>query len=170
MVTSRKWELLKSYLALFKIKAGITDSQLSDNTASIVGKAFLADIFNLVLKNVETFPNKEAGTRPQMLYRQFINLLVSTPAKPHDVEYYSNALSITPRYLAKLCKDASGKSARVWIMEYIMNDVRRYLTGSDLSIKEIASRTLFSNFSFFSKAVKRYYGMTPLELRNSQNR
>lgn len=49
-----------------------------------------------------------------------------------------------------------------------MNDVRRYLTGSDLSVKEVASRTRFTNLSFFSKAVKRYFGMTPLELRNSQ--
>lgn len=169
-ITPKKWELMKSYIALFKIKAGIFDSQESDDTAAAVGKAFLADIFNLILNNIETSPDKKAATRPQLLYRQFINLLVSTPSKPHDVEYYAKVLSITPRYLATLCKDVSGKSARVWIMEYIMNDVRRYLIGSDLSIKEIASRTLFTNFSFFSKSVKRYFRMTPLELRNSRNK
>lgn len=163
-ITSKIWELMKSYVALFKIKSGISDSRQSDDTASVVGIAFLAEIFNLVLQNVEVAPNKEAETWPQILYRQIINLLVSTSAKPNDVEYYANALSLTPRYLATLCKDVSGKSAREWIMEYIMNDVRRYLTGSDLIVKEIASRTLFTNFSFFSKAVKRYFWMTPLEL------
>ena len=49
-----------------------------------------------------------------------------------------------------------------------MNDVRRYLMGTDLSIKEVATRTLFTNFSFFSNTVKRHFGMTPLGLRNKK--
>lgn len=164
------WELLKSYTALLTIKTGISENRQSDETAAVVGKTFLADVFNLVLSDMEVKFNKKTDTRPQTLYRQFINLLISTPSKPHDVAYYAKELAITPRYLATLCKTVSGKSAREWIMEYIMNDVRRYLTGSGLSVKEIAVRTLFTNFSFFSKTVKHHFGMTPLELRNSKHK
>ena len=138
----------------------------SDETAEMIGRALLADIFNLVLHNLEIISVGDNNTRPQILYRQFINLIISTPVKPHDVAYYADKLSISPRYLANLCKAVSGKSAKEWINEYIMNDVRRYLVGTDLSIKEVASRTLFTNFPFFSKTVKRHFGMTPLELRN----
>ncbi len=88
--------------------------------------------------------------------------------KPHEVAYYADKLSISPRYLANLCKAVSNKSAKEWINEYMMNDVRRYLIGTDLSIKEVASRTLFTNFSFFSKTVKHYFGKAPLELRNQK--
>ncbi|MBD5280272.1 MAG: AraC family transcriptional regulator [Bacteroides sp.] len=70
------------------------------------------------------------------------------------VTLYADKLSISPRYLANLCKTVSGKSTKEWIDEYVMNDVRRYLIRTDLSIKEVATRTLFTNFSFFSKMVK----------------
>ena len=54
--------------------------------------------------------------------RQFINLIISTPVKPYEVAYYADKLSISPRYLANLCKDVSGKSTKEWIDEYVMND------------------------------------------------
>lgn len=160
------WNLVKSYCAALTLKTQFHKILKSDETAEVIGKSLLADIFNLVLKDIEATPIKCNDSRPQMLYRQFINLIISTPAKPHEVTYYAEKLSISPRYLANLCKAVSGKSAKEWIKEYVMNDVRRYLVGTDLSIKEVASRTLFKNFSFFSKNVKRYFGMTPLELRN----
>lgn len=160
------WNLVKSYCAALTLKTSLHKILRSDETAEMIGKALLADIFNLVLKDIEANTNVGNDTRPQILYRQFINLIISTPAKPHEVAYYAEQLSISPRYLANLCKTVSGKSAKVWIDEYIMNDVRRYLIGTDLSIKEVASRTLFTNFPFFSKTVKRHFGMTPSELRN----
>lgn len=160
------WNLVKSYCAALTLKTQLHSVAKSDETAEMLGKALLADIFNLVLKDIETISLDSDTSRPQILYRQFINLIISTPAKPHEVAYYADRLSISPRYLANICRAISGKSAKAWIDEYIMNDVRRYLIGTDLSIKEVASRTLFTNFSFFSKTVKRHFGMTPLELRN----
>ena len=162
------WNLVKSYCAILTIKTALRSNIKSDETAEMIGKSFLSDIFNLLLKDVEVSLMHRDGTRPELLYRQFINLLVSIPEKPHEVAFYAGKLSISPRYLASLCKDISGRSAKEWITEYIMNDVRRYLVGTDLSVKEVASRTLFTNFSFFSKTVKHYFGKTPLELRNSR--
>lgn len=141
----------------------------SDETAEMIGQALLADIFNLILKDIEAIHIGCNESRPKQLYRQFINLIIITPAKPHEVAYYADKLAISPRYLANICKAVSNKSAKEWINEYIMNDVRRYLIGTDLSIKEVASRTLFTNFSFFSKTVKHFFGKTPLELRNQKS-
>ena len=167
-VPDELWGLVKSYCALLTIKTSLRSLTKSDETAEMIGKSFLSDIFNLVLKDAEASINNKSGTRPEILYRQFINLLVSTPAKPHEVAYYADRLSISPRYLASLCKTVSGKSAKEWITEYVMNDVRRYLVGTDLSAKEVAARTLFTNLPFFSKNVKRHFGMTPLAIRNNQ--
>lgn len=167
-IADNLWNLIKSYCAVLTLKTQFYPTTKSDETAEMTGKALLSDIFNLVLKDVETTPTIGKDSRPQILYRQFITLIISTPAKPHDVVYYADKLSISPRYLANLCKAVSGKSAKEWIDEYIMNDVRRYLVGTDLSIKEVAARTLFTNFSFFSKKVRLHFGQTPLELRNNR--
>lgn len=165
-VVGNLWSLIKSYCAVLTLKTQLHQTIKSDDAAEMTGKALLSDIFNLVLKDLEEKTTNDNASRPQILYRQFINLIISTPAKPHEVAYYADKLSISPRYLANLSKAVSGKSAKEWIDEYIMNDVRRYLIGTDLSIKEVASRTLFTNFPFFSKTVKRHFGKTPLELRN----
>ncbi|MDE6336532.1 MAG: helix-turn-helix domain-containing protein [Muribaculaceae bacterium] len=67
---------------------------------------------------------------------------------------------------SEVCKSISGKTAPEWIKEYIMNDARRYILGTDFSIKEIAMQLGFSNFAFFCRTIKKYFGKTPLELRN----
>ena len=162
------WNLVKSYCASLTLKTQLHNIPKANETTEMISKVLLADIFNLVLKDIEALPIGGNESRPQILFRQFINLIISTPAKPHEVAYYADKLSISPRYLANLCKAVSNKSAKEWINEYIMNDVRRYLIGTDLSIKEVASRTLFTNFSFFSKTVKRHFCKTPLELRNKK--
>lgn len=133
-------------------------------TIEKICQAMISDIFNYVYENrTQTVVTQ---SRPLIIFNDFIDLLGSMRQKELDMEYYARKLSITPKYLSYICKSQSGKTAPEWIREYVMNDARRYIVGSDYSIKEIASHLGFSNFSFFCKTIKRYFGMTPLEMRN----
>jgi len=64
-----------------------------------------------------------------------------------------------------VCKRESGKTALEWIQEYVSEDIRYYLTGSELSVKEIANRLGFPNISFFGKYVRERFGVSPKKLR-----
>lgn len=108
-----------------------------------------------------------------ILYRRFSTLLVESFPKPRDVRWYADALSVSPKYLARVVKQISGKCATDWINETMMADVRTSLIHTDESIKEISARLGFNNAAFFGKYVKKHSGLTPKQLRaylNSRNR
>ena len=104
-------------------------------------------------------------SRPETIYRGFIELLSKTSIHERDVKWYADKLCVSPKYLSRVCNDCSGRSASDWIREYVMYDIRSHLKNSSMSIKEIAHRLRYSSLTFFSKTVKRWFGVTPSELR-----
>ncbi|MDE6555622.1 MAG: helix-turn-helix domain-containing protein [Duncaniella sp.] len=81
------------------------------------------------------------------------------------MKWYADRLCISSKYLSKVCNICSGRSASDWIREYVMYDIRSHLKNSSLSIKEVANRLGFSSLTFFGKSVRRWFGVSPTELR-----
>lgn len=162
-------KLMKEYRSVIEAQLAILNIPNNYDAIILVCKAILTDIFNYMLIEL---PAKSvmAGSRSEVIYQSFINLLVSTPEKPHDHKWYADQLCVSPKYLSSICMKESGKTALEWIKEYIMNDAQRYLIATDLSVKEISSRLRFSNFAFFCKCVKRHFHQTPLQIRGSSYR
>ena len=100
-----------------------------------------------------------------ILFKRFIELLSDSEPKERSVSYYAEQLCITPKYLSTTIKKVSGKTAFEWINEYVMEDVKRQLSFSGKSIKEIADYLKFPNISFFGKYVKTHLGVSPTEFR-----
>lgn len=156
--------LMRQYSELLHIRKTIYPENKQVLPIERICQAMISDIFSFAFENnTQTYVTQD---RPSAIFHDFIDLLGSLNKKELSMEYYARRLSITPKYLSYICKRQSGKTATEWIKEYVMNDARRYIVGSDYSIKQIASHLGFSNFSFFCKTVKRHFGMTPLELRN----
>ncbi len=159
-------DLIRSFLQILRSKNSCDDHK-DTTTVILTATALLIEVFSLI----ESEPFKspvDNVSQPAILYQKFLDLLISLPVKPHRMEFYADELAVTSKYLSHVCKSQSGKTANEWIREYIMNDAHRYLTSSDLSIKEIASRLGYSNFSFFCQSVKRFWGKSPLQIRNSE--
>lgn len=104
-------------------------------------------------------------SQPEVLFRQFIDLLSTTPVKHRPVEWYAAEQCITPKYLTTVCKANSGKTANEWIREHVLEDIRYHLKQTDLSIKRICDLLGFPNPSFFGKYVKAHFGVTPAQFR-----
>ncbi len=156
--------LIWSFLRVLRAKnAGLSEKDIS--IVVLTATALLIEIFSLI-ESEPFHPKSESLSQPALLYQKFLDLLISLPIKPHDMAYYAGELAVTPKYLSSVCKSQSGRTATEWIREYVMHDAHRYLTSTDLSIKEVASRLGFTNFSFFCQSVKRFWGATPLQLRN----
>ncbi len=100
-----------------------------------------------------------------ILYRRFSELLVATYPKPREVQWYADTLSVSPKYLARIVRQISGKSTTQWLNEAMMADIRTALIHTDESIKELSVRLGFNNSAFFGKYVKKHSGMTPMQLR-----
>lgn len=97
-----------------------------------------------------------------------MEMLQNSEVKHKTVEYYSKELCVSPKYLSAICRQQSGKTAKEWIREYVMEDIRFYLKQTDYSMKEICNKLGFPNSSFFGKFVKQYFGMTPVMFRKEK--
>ena len=81
------------------------------------------------------------------------------------IGFYANKLCITPKYLSKLVKEHTGRSAGEWIENHVILDARAMLHSSDMTIQQIATALNFPNQSFFGKYFKRATGISPKHYR-----
>ncbi len=111
----------------------------------------------------EKMPARQSADR---LYQRFSTLLIESYPKPRDIQWYADALSVSPNYLARVVKQISGRTTMEWINEAVMTDIRTSLIHTDESIKEISGRLGFNNSAFFGKYVKKHSGLSPKQLRS----
>lgn len=98
---------------------------------------------------------------------RFIDLLAKLPKISRRVDFYADKLCLTPKYLTTLIREATGKSAKDWIDDFIISNAQFLLRHSDMSIQQIASELNFPNQSFFGKFFKEHTGYAPSELRSN---
>jgi AraC-like DNA-binding protein len=84
-----------------------------------------------------------------------------------NVGFYADRLSLTPKYLSRIIKEASGRSAPEWIDDYVILEAKNLLKYSGLAIKEIVYKLNFPSQSVFYKFFKARTGMTPTEYKNA---
>lgn len=105
------------------------------------------------------------NNRQKIIFEQFMTLLNDHHQTERSVGFYSDKLCVTPKYLSKLIKEASGKTAAEWIDEYVILEAKTLLKYSDMTIQEIAYDLNFSTQSFFCKYFKHQTGITPGEYK-----
>ena len=103
--------------------------------------------------------------RLSALFDRFIALVSEHCTRERNVGFYAEKLCLTPKYLSKLIKQASGQSAPEWIDSFVILEAKNLLKYSNVSIKEIVFRLHFPNQSVFYKFFKTHTGMTPSEYR-----
>lgn len=167
-LTEEAEKLMGQYLSLMaevlKMKVSSRDDALRALVSSMM--CIIAGIwqekFDEARKNTMT-----TSTRSRMIFENFIRLVSEYHTKYRNVGFYADKLCLTPKYLSKLIKTASGKSAPEWIDSYVILESKNLLKHSDITIKEIVYRLNFPNQSVFYKFFKARTGMTPSEYRNS---
>ena len=157
------------FLGLFYRMLNISISQTDKNPYStdVVHSLLRAAILGMC-GEMELMVQDGPTASGDSLFQHFLQLLNSRPSRHRSVQSYADDLCVTPKYLSAVCKKNSGKTARQWISEHIIEDIRYYLRQTDLSIKQVSSQLGFPNTSFFGKYVKEHFGMTPTQLRLPQ--
>lgn len=107
------------------------------------------------------------SNRSKVLFDRFMRLVMEYHSQYRNVGFYAEKLCLTPKYLSKIIKDASGRSAPDWIDSYVILEAKNLLKYSTTPIKEIVYKLHFPNQSVFYKFFKSRTGMTPTEYRNS---
>lgn len=161
-------EQMQFYYRLILSKTMNPDQKYHKEIIRTIIKAILLEM----LSNMETdrCKSSEGENKTQFQFNRFLQILSSEDIKHRPIDFYADRLCISSKYLSVICSKVSGKSARQWINEYTVEDIRYHLFNTDYSIKEIAYRLGFENLSFFGKYVKRHFDKSPSELRSIRNK
>ena len=106
-------------------------------------------------------------SRGQILFSQFIDLVVEKHREQHSVKYYADELGITPKYLSAVAEEQTGKNAKRWIDEHIALDAKVLLRSSSRDIQKVSKILNFPDVSFFGKFFKRLVGVSPKVYRKT---
>lgn len=96
---------------------------------------------------------------------RFMELVQEHYREERLIGFYADKLCITPKYLSKLVKEYTGRSAGEWIENHVVLEARAMLQSSDMTIQQIAASLNFPNQSFFGKYFKRATGLSPKQYR-----
>ncbi len=110
----------------------------------------------------------EVMSSQHRLTSRFIQLVQQNFRKERFLDFYANALEISPKHLSRTIKRETGFTAVQWIEKFIILEASVLLKSSNLNIQQIADELNFPSQSFFGKYFKKVTGMSPKDFRNAQ--
>lgn len=137
-------------------------------TSSEVNKHELLRAYTEVIltKMLRTFNSSDQLTNFQDSFLQLIQLREQHYSKKVELKTISQSLGISQRKLNTLSEQYFGKSFLQVLTERQLLEVKRLLTTSELTIKEIAFECGFSDSAYLINTFKKKVGITPLDFRN----
>ncbi len=116
--------------------------------------------------NMES-PKNRLKEASNMHINKFIRLVSKNLKEEHSVKFYADKLCITPNYLNEIVTSALNVSAKQYIQNKIMDEAKKLLSYTELSISEIAFELHFSTVSYFTRTFRQYTGETALSYRKN---
>ncbi|MDE6637697.1 MAG: helix-turn-helix domain-containing protein [Muribaculaceae bacterium] len=108
-----------------------------------------------------------ASGRAEGIYNDFLELVECFSLKHRDLAFYADRLCMTPKYLSRMVREASGRGPKEWINIRIMLEAEVLLRDRSRSIQEISDVLGFPNQSFFGTFFKKMKGISPSSYRNT---
>lgn len=159
-------EGLKAMEAFYSILQRAVRRKDNPHRIDIVKHLTLAFFYSMTYQYYQSADDKEK-TKNEQLVEDFLSLVQAHYKRERGVEFYADKLYLTPKYLSKVIKDASGMSASVWIDNYVVLEAKALLKSTNMTVQQISDELNFPSQSFFGKYFKRITGLSPKAYKNT---
>lgn len=131
--------------------------------------AALLEIYLLQLERATQSSRKNSSDNARYdLFYQFKNGVEKNYTSTRNVADYANELGVSTKQLNEICKEITLHTAKYFIDNYVILEIKRAIISSDASLKEIGYATGFSETTNFTKYFKKHTGFTPKEFKSKQ--
>jgi AraC-like DNA-binding protein len=161
LLNSSELESMMDYYNLMKKTQRIKDLSIRKE---MVKHLTLAFYYALTYQSL-ILPGNEQPSKQHVLLDRFIKLVEENFREQRDVGFYADRLCLTPKYLSKVIKDASGTSAGEWIDDYVILEAKALLKSTNMTVQQVSDELNFPSQSFFGKYFKRVVGVSPKEYK-----
>lgn len=130
----------------------------------------MSDLYNLLYALYQVSPKKfdqqEAGIYENV--REAIRYMNRSYMQAITIEQVARHVNISRSYLYKLFKQNLDQSPQSYLMQLRMSQAAKLLHETSLQSKEIAARVGYHEPLMFSKAFKKFFGVTPTMYRKNK--
>jgi len=133
------------------------------HSASIIRS--LLNISLLKLSDPDRDDNKNSNKADSTIINNLSHFIESNFMQEHHIGFYSKAFNITEKHLNDICNRAFNCSLKKILHDRLMQESRRLLLSSELSVSEIAYKLNFHDNSYFNKVFRQSTGLTPGRFR-----
>jgi len=141
------------------------ESFTPDNNSAVIIRSLLNI---LLLKLTELYEGKsdKAVNSNCNLIHSLSNLVDSHFIQEQQVSFYSSALNISEKQLNDICHRHFNCGLKKILQDRLMQETRKLLLSTELSVGEIAYKLNFEDNSYFNKVFKKEIGITPKSFRD----
>lgn len=144
-----------------------------DNFSIPIILSYISTLLNLS----ERFYSRQFETRKKLnnqLANDFYNLLKTyyieksnKQLQQPSVQCFADKLNVTPNYLSDTIRHNTGNSALQVIQNFVIEEAKKHLLHSSLTVSELSYKLGFEYPNYFSRLFKRKTKMSPTEYRKS---
>jgi len=128
----------------------------------LVKGALLRFLSLLIAQGKQQLPAETADTRRLKAVLQWISVHYAEELRVADA---AGVCSFSSSHFMRWFRQMTGQSFVAFLNEYRLNAAAEALHATDETVLTIASRCGFENLSYFNRAFKAHFGMTPREYR-----
>lgn len=161
-------QLMLHYHGILGLKDGTQSSGYSVAARNTLFQAFAYDFVDIIQRRMENIPPSSlAAGRFDVLFRQFLELLVEEKGHIGTVATYAESLHVSPKHLSVVTRSVCGQTALQLIHSATVSAIEDALRNTDESMKEISARMGFPSPSFFVRFCRKHLGVTPRAYRKN---
>jgi len=132
----------------------------------------LGNLYAIFLMDLSSILSRQSnrggfGKRTEELFMNFMDLVPKHFICEHGIDFYADALNVTPTYLSRAVRQVSGRTVVEYINRLLLMEAIWLLESTTLSIDEIAERINYADSTTFGRFFFRMKGVTPREYRKS---
>ena len=147
---------------IFKIHTAL---QSSDSTSAVTCKlAFYIHeiIMKISLSNNTLDLSFNPGSKEKKKLKEYLDARIYYKT---SLELVANRMRTTEKYVIRVFKAKYGITPYAYLLYKRMEKAKELFCLTELSVKEIAAKLAFSDGNYFSRAFKKYTGVSPIEYR-----
>lgn len=141
------------------------DTSSPDNNAAVIIRSLLNIMLLKLTELYETGIGKP-NVNDNTLIHSLSHLVESYFIREQKLGFYTSSFNISEKHLNDICNRHFNCGLKKILQDRLMQESRKLLLSSELSVSEIAYKLNFEDNSYFTKVFKNSTGLTPKRFRD----